>query len=272
MSDACSWIGSRTGWVCAAVVACSAAVAMSGARGGGAWLHEVEISEPAEPKKVACGEMGVPSDAKVLLAAHASDAKEWNMLGGKPARWKVTDGVMVVEPGSGNVRSGFEFGDCQLHIEFRTPSPASGEGQNRGNSGVYLHGKYEVQVLDSFGDGAESKTYADGQCGAIYKVSPPLVNVSKAPGEWQTYDIVFTAPKFDAAGKKTSSARLTVLHNGVLIQHDVEVKGPTGAAAGGEEMAMGPLMLQDHGSKVEYRNIWVRNIGTDASAGHTQGK
>jgi hypothetical protein len=250
---------SRAWWVCAAVVALSGMVA------AGTAVEELVVEDV--PRRVAINDQGVPGDAVALLGLQASDATGWGALGGKPARWRVADGVMTVEPGSGNVRSGFEFGDCQLHVEFRVPRDVTGEGQNRGNSGVYLHGKYEVQVLDSFGGGKEVETYADGQCGAIYKVSPPLVNVCEAPGEWQAYDIVFTAPKFDATGKKTASARLTVLHNGVLIQHDVEVKGPTGAAAGGEEMATGPLMLQDHGAKVEYRNIWVRSIGAGSMKG-----
>lgn len=253
---------SRAWWVCAAVVVLSGMVA--------AGTAVEELVDGEVPRRVAISDDGVPSDATVLLGVRAGDAAGWNMLGGKPSRWKVTDGVMVVEPGSGNVRSEHEFADCQLHVEFRVPRDVTGEGQNRGNSGVYLHGKYEVQVLDNYGGGKDVETYSDGQCGAIYKVSAPLVNACKGPGEWQAYDIVFTAPKFDAAGKKTASARLTVLHNGVLIQHDVEVKGPTGAAAGGEEMATGPLMLQDHGAKVEYRNIWVRSIGT--GVGSMQGK
>src|SRR5437588_2800524 len=127
-------------------------------------------------------------------------------------------------PKTGDIRTREAFGDCQLHVEFAEPIPAKGESQDRGNSGVFLHGLYETQVLDSY----QSKTYADGQAGAIYGQYPPLVNASRPPGQWQAYDILFTAPRFDAAGKLLSPARETVFHNGVLIQNNVELGGPTG--------------------------------------------
>jgi hypothetical protein len=163
---------------------------------------------------------------------------------------------MIVAPGSGNIRTRENFGDCQLHIEFRSPAPAKGEGQDRGNSGVYIQARYEVQVLDSF----NSETYPDGQCAAIYKKHPPLVNVCRAPGEWQTYDIIFRAATFSADGKKTANATLTVLHNGVLVHDHAQVDSPTGSSGHEETPEPGPIMLQDHSHPVAYRNIWVRRL------------
>jgi hypothetical protein len=151
------------------------------------------------------------------------------------------------------------FGDCQLHVEFAEPNPPKGEDQDRGNSGVFLQGLYEIQVLDSY----QSKTYADGQAGAVYGQFPPLVNASRPPGQWQTYDIVFHGPRFDAAGKLLRPAHITVLHNGVLVQDNVEPTGPTGHhkrppyTAGPDKL---PLSLQDHNHPVRYRNIWLREL------------
>ena len=153
------------------------------------------------------------------------------------------------------------FGDCQLHVEWATPVPAHGEGQGRGNSGVFLGlDRYEIQVLDSY----ENKTYADGSAGAIYGQYPPLVNVCRPPGQWQTYDIVYTAPRFDAEGKLLSPVRLTVFHNGVLIQNNVQLTGPTSWLERAPYQAhpeKQPISLQDHGNPVRFRNIWVRELG-----------
>ena len=200
-----------------------------------------------------------PSDAVVLFAG--KDLSQWVSVDGSPTRWIVKDGYMECVRGSGYVRTLQNFGDCQLHVEWATPVPAKGEGQGRGNSGVFFgFDRYEVQVLDSF----ENKTYADGSTGSVYGQYPPLVNACLPPGEWQTYDVVYTAPRFDAAGKLLSPAYLTVLHNGVLIQNRVKLTGPTSwlerapYTAHPEKL---PIALQDHGNPVRFRNIWVRELG-----------
>jgi len=192
-------------------------------------------------------------DGTSLVGWHSADSS------GQPARWKVADGYMEVVAGAGNIATTRGFGDVQLHIEWMAPTPAHGDGQERGNSGVFLMGIYEVQVLDSY----QNTTYADGQAGAIYGQYPPLVNASRPPGEWQTYDIVFHRPRFDANGGVTSKARMTILHNGVLVQDNVTLTGPTAHkrrppyAKHADRL---PLILQDHGDPVRFRNIWVREI------------
>lgn len=196
-----------------------------------------------------------PSDAVVLF--DGSNLDKWEKVGGGSAAWRVADGAAEVVPGAGNIRTRQSFGDAQIHVEFRSPTDG-GEGQGRGNSGVYIQSKYEVQVLDSY----KNDTYPDGQCGAVYGQHIPLVNVCRAPGEWQTYDIVFRSAVFNAKGERTAKARVTVFHNGVLIQDNVEINGPTGAAAVTVETpGDGPIMLQEHGNKVQYRNVWVRELG-----------
>ena len=169
-------------------------------------------------------------------------------------------GEQVVK-GAGSIKTTRGFGDCQLHVEWASPAPAAGSGQDRGNSGVFLMGTYEVQVLDSY----DSKTYADGSAAAIYGQYPPLVNASRKPGEWQTYDIVFTAPRFDADGAVVSPAFLTVFHNGVLVQDREQLTGPTAHKARPPHKAHAdrlPILLQDHSHPVRFRNIWVRELGT----------
>jgi hypothetical protein len=182
-------------------------------------------------------------------------------MDGSPTKWIVKNDYMECVKGSGYVRTLQNFGDCQLHVEWATPTPPHGEGQGRGNSGVFFgFGRYEVQVLDSY----ESKTYADGQAGALYGQYPPLVNASRPPGQWQTYDIIYTAPRFDSNGKVLSPARFTVLHNGVLIQHNAELVGPTdwlNRAPYSPHPEKTPIALQDHGNPVRFRNIWVRELG-----------
>lgn len=199
-----------------------------------------------------------PSDATVLF--DGKDLTQWkNAASGEPAKWLVKDGYMEVAKGTGDIATKQEFGDCQLHIEWATPAEVSGQGQQRGNSGVFLMERYEVQVLDSF----DNKTYYHGQAGAVYKQYAPLVNASRKPGEWQAYDIIFSAPRFDEQGKVTQRARITVLHNGVLIQNNVEIYGNTWNDRPAYYIAHGPrasLKLQDHGNPVRYRNIWIRNL------------
>ena len=199
-----------------------------------------------------------PGDATVLF--DGKDASRWRTKEDKtPARWKVSGGVLEVVPDTGDIETVQSFGDCQLHVEWSSPTPPTGEDQARGNSGVFLMGLYEVQVLDSF----KSITYPDGQAAALYGQYPPLVNASRPPGEWQTYDIVFHGPRFAADGKVTRPARVSVLHNGVLVQDGVTLTGPTAHqvrppyAAHPEKL---PLALQDHHAKVRYRNIWIREI------------
>lgn len=198
-----------------------------------------------------------PSDAVVLFDGR--DLSHWQHQDGSAPKWKVGGGYFEVVPGSGYLYTREAFGDCQLHVEFAEPDPPKGDDQNRGNSGVFLQGLYEVQVLDSY----RSPTYPDGQAAAVYGQFPPLVNASRAPGVWQSYDIIFHGPRFDSAGHLLRPARMTVLHNGVLVQDDVELTGPTGHhqrppyAAGPDQL---PLALQDHGDPVRYRNIWIREL------------
>lgn len=193
-----------------------------------------------------------PSDAIVLFDGDGLDA--W-----KDPGWKLEDGAVTVVPGTGNLVSKRGFGDVQLHLEWRTPERVEGEGQGRGNSGVFLMERYEVQVLDSY----QNSTYVNGQAGSIYKQHIPLVNASRPPGVWQTYDIVFTAPRFAADGSLERAGRMTVFHNGVLIQRDVEILGTTtyiGEPRYEAHGAKAPLMLQEHSNPVSYRNIWVREL------------
>jgi hypothetical protein len=199
------------------------------------------------------GQEQMPSDAIVLF--DGKDLSGWVSAGSdKPAGWKIEKGYMEVN-GTGNIASKRSFKDFALHLEFWLPPMADASGQGRANSGVYLHGLYEIQVLDSYGLGT---TWGD--CGGIYGIAVPLVNACRPPDLWQTYDMVFHAPKFDAQGNKTASARVTVFQNGVLIHDNVEIPAPTAASMGIDPKIAGPLMLQDHGSKVRYRNIWVRGM------------
>ncbi len=199
-----------------------------------------------------------PSDAVVLF--DGKDLSQWVGADGQAAKWKVADGYMEVVPHSGIVHTRKDFGDCQLHVEFAEPVPAVGESQERGNSGVFLMGLYEIQVLDSY----QNKTYADGQASGVYGQFPPQVNASRPPGQWQTYDIIFHGPRFDGDGKLLRPARVTVLHNGVLVQDNVELSGPTGHHMRPPYKPTPdklPLALQDHNNPVRFRNIWIRELG-----------
>ena len=205
---------------------------------------------------------GHPSDAIVLVGA-GSDLSAWQMTDGSRATWKMNDGVL--QTGKGVVQTRQHFTDFQLHVEFATPSEVKGDSQGRGNSGVFLLGKFEVQVLDSY----NNVTYSDGQAAAMYGQYPPLVNVARAPGEWQTYDIVFTAPRFAADGTLAKQAIVTILHNGVVVHNATAYWGPTrhkSVLPYTPDMASGPIALQDHGNPVRYRNIWIRTLG-DCDAG-----
>jgi hypothetical protein len=224
----------------------------------GRWpIHSTERPQPAVvPPAPAARPDAPPADAVVLF--DGTDLAQWEADSG-PARWKVDSGFVEVVGGTGSIHTKLGFGDCQLHIEWMAPTPPRGDGQERGNSGVYLMSHYEVQVLDSY----DNPTYPDGQAAAVYGQYPPLVNASRPPGVWQSYDIVFHRPRFDTRGKVLRPARLTVLHNGILVQDDVPLSGPTAHerrppyAAHADAL---PLLLQDHGDPVRYRNIWVRSL------------
>ena len=232
---------------------------------GGKWhVHDSERPNPPIITPGTCSTQDkvgtAPSDAVVLF--DGKDLSHWQSTAKGQAvepKWKVEDGCMVAEKGAGSVFSKESFGDIQLHIEWSAPTPAAGSGQGRGNSGVIIMGKYEVQVLDSY----DNVTYADGQAGAVYGQYPPLVNACRKPGEWQSYDIIFEAPKFGADQKLVKPAYVTVHHNGVLLHNHREIIGAMAykklATYSFHEPEL-PLMLQFHGNPVRYRNIWVRKL------------
>lgn len=217
-----------------------------------------EVWDPV-PKKVTPGttNSAPPSDAIVLF--DGSDLNEWASANDKgAAKWDVANNIMTVKPGTGNIMTNRKFGDIQLHIEWRSPLVIESEGQGRGNSGVFLQERYEVQVLDSY----ESRTYSNGQAGAIYKQSIPLVNATRPHDQWETYDIIYSAPVFNEDGIKVKSAYITVLHNGVLIQNHQEIKGTTEYIGLPKNDAHGKasIILQDHSNTTSFRNIWVREL------------
>jgi hypothetical protein len=229
-------------------------VGLAGIVGGGAMAFAAEYKSGAEwpePKLVAAGEPGAPpSDAIVLF--DGKDMSEWE--GGE--KWIVKDGYVIDNEVS--IKTKRTFGDCQLHLEWAAPAEVSGTGQGRGNSGLFLMNTYEIQILDS----CENETYFDGQAGSIYKQHPPMVNACRKPGEWQTYDIIFTAPRFKD-GKLEKPAYITLLHNGVLVQNHFELTGDTPYNRAPHYEAHAdrmPIGLQWHHNPVRFRNIWIREI------------
>lgn len=224
-------------------------------------VHVNEVPAPKKPPRVVtpgATTSAPPSDAIVLFDGR--DLAQWQSeKDGGPAQWTVSDGAITVKAGTGSIRTKQAFGDVQLHIEWATPDVVKGEGQERGNSGIFLQSTYELQVLDSY----QNETYWHGSAGSIYKQHAPLVNASRKPGEWQVFDVVYHAPAFDEDGKVIRRARFTVFQNGVLIQDNVEVMGvttntgPPYYKAHADRM---PLSLQDHGMPVRFRNIWIREF------------
>lgn len=216
-----------------------------------------DVARPRPPKVIPGAQ---PSDAIVLFDGRNLSRWTGMLRGGAVVepKWKVENGYMEVTPGSGHLVSKEKFGDCQLHVEWATPADGQGKGQSAGNSGVALMGHYEIQVLESL----HNETYADGQAGSIYGQWPPLVNASRGPGEWQTFDIFFEAPRFES-GKLVKTAYFTVVHNGVLVHHRKEVLGRAVHARVAQYAPHGPegpLMLQNHGRPVRFRNIWIRRL------------
>lgn len=211
-----------------------------------------------KPPIVTPGNNNVPPSDAIVLYRSSQDIINWVEDNGNPVRWKADDSLTVTER-TGSIRTKQPFGDVQLHIEWRTPSEVKGTGQGRGNSGIFLMGKYEIQVLDSY----DNETYPNGQAASVYKQHIPLVNASTPPGTWQTYDIFFQSPKFNADSTLNAPGYVTVIHNGLLVQNHVELKGPTeyiGKPVYKYHDSKLPLGLQNHGNPVSYRNIWIREI------------
>ena len=235
---------------------------------GGKWhLHDPDRPQPrvVTPGAAFSQNAPAPSDAEVLF--DGKDLSKWQDARGQDATWTVRDGYVETRRGGG-IRTRGKWADFQLHVEFAEPNPPHGSGQARGNSGILINGMYEVQVLDSY----QAKTYADGQCGAIYGQSPPLVNASKPPGDWQTYDIIFESPRWNDQGELLKKAAVTVLHNGVVVQNHYEFAGVTDGITREvpwKSLSKYPaphspevfLELQDHNNPVRYRNIWLRQLG-----------
>ena len=220
--------------------------------------QKAEVTEIWQPTPaVVSAPAGLPpSDAIVLF--DGKNLSEWQALKGGDAQWTVKNGTLTVKPGSGDIVTKREFCDIQLHFEWQTPKPAADmQGQQRNNSGIFLQQRYEIQVLDSY----NNPTYPNGQAGSVYKQTVPLVNATRAPGEWQTYDIIYQAPRFKGE-MRSSAGHVTVLHNGVVVQNHTQIQGSTEWIGAPQNVAHGcaPLQLQDHGNLVSFRNIWVREL------------
>lgn len=240
------------------LLACAIASVLQGQQAS-VWPQH-SMDRPKPPVEIAPPQalpVAAPPGAIVLFDGR--DLGWWSTWDGRPAGWRLVDGAMEVVKGSGGIRTRVGFGDVRVHVEWASPTPPQGQGQDRGNSGLFLMETYEVQVLDSY----RNDTYADGQAGALYGQFPPRVNVTRPPGEWNSYDIEFRRPRFDSTGVVLSPARMTVRHNGVLIHDDVALLGPTSHrvrapyAAHADEL---PISLQDHGHPVRFRNIWVQPL------------
>ena len=224
-------------------------------------VHDGERPQPAivTPAPTFSHQAPAPSDAIVLF--DGTDLLKWQHDGGAAAKWKIENGYMEVTPKSGSLRTKDQFADFQLHIEFATPAKVEGSSQGRGNSGILFNGVYEVQVLDCY----DNKTYPDGQCGGLYGQSPPLVNASKKPGEWQSYDIIFESPRWGDDKKIAKKANVTVIHNGIVLHHKREFQGTTPHQANGNYDNPHPpevfIELQDHNNPMRFRNVWLRKLG-----------
>jgi hypothetical protein len=225
----------------------------------GDWpIHSPDRPQPPKVDPGA-GALPVPPPKDAVVLFDGTDLSKWVHTNGKAAGFVVRDGYFEVQRGLGNLQTRDGFGDVQLHVEWSTPDPPRGRGQDRGNSGVYLMSKYEVQVLDSY----DNVTYADGMAGALYGQFPPLVNAARPPGAWQSYDIVFRGPRFDSSGRLLRPATITVIYNGVLVQDHVTLTGPTAHYARPPYEAHPerlPILIQDHAHPVRYRNIWLREL------------
>jgi hypothetical protein len=235
-------------WLCLAALALTAA--------GGFAAPDGEIPPPKdEPRVIEPG----PPPSDVIVLFDGKDLSQWKSdNGGGPAKWAVKNGFATVN-GTGGISTKQSFGDCQLHIEWAAPAEVKGEGQGRGNSGIFMSGRYEIQILDSY----NNTTYYHGQAGAVYKQYAPLVNACRKPGEWQAYDIIYHAPRFDSDGELLRPGTVTILQNGVLIQDHVDIMGPTASPGKPKYEAhplKQPLALQDHNNPVRFRNIWIREL------------
>ncbi|MBP1538973.1 MAG: DUF1080 domain-containing protein [Prevotella sp.] len=218
------------------------------------WTPQPKIVTPGDQKSA-----GAPSDAIILF--DGKDLSAWEQTNGEPAGWKVKNGVMTVDKSKGDIRTKQEFGSYQLHLEWMVPKNITGESQSRGNSGVYMQGKYEVQILDCY----QNETYVNGMTGSIYKQYPPLVNAMRKPGEWNVYDIIYNAPVFNANGTYKVRPTVTVIQNGVVLQNNVEILGTTEYIGFPhvQPHGDGPIILQSHGDPSEpisFRNIWIRPL------------
>ncbi|TAD94067.1 MAG: DUF1080 domain-containing protein [Bacteroidetes bacterium] len=238
------------------MAACLAANAQPDRQKGDPKLSELytPVAPVVKPGKTAAD---APSDATVLF--DGTSLKAWETESGANPAWTLADNAMTVKPSAGGIRTKQAFGSCQLHVEWRAPAVVKGEGQGRGNSGIIFMGRYELQVLDNY----NNTTYSNGQAASIYKQHIPLANACRPPGEWQTYDVIFTAPEFYEDGRVKNAARFTVFHNGVLVQNNVTAWGNVqyiGIPEYVKHPEKLPLLLQDHGDLVSFRNIWVREL------------
>jgi hypothetical protein len=230
-------------------------------------LHDPDRPQPRVVTPGSTFSLGAPAPSDAVVLFDGRDLSKWQDNQGHDATWKVHDGYVETAPRGGSIRTRDKWPDFQLHVEWAAPTPPKGTGQGRGNSGILINGMYEVQVLDSY----QAKTYPDGQAGAIYGQMPPLVNASKPPGEWQSYDIIFEVPRWDDEGKLVKKAVVTVFHNGVLVQNHYEFTGGTDGISREIPWKTLPkytphppevfIALQDHNNPVRYRNIWIRKLG-----------